>query len=137
MSDSNRALSRRWFEEVWNQRKVDTIDELLHPEATGHMEGPVEVRGRDDFKKVRAQLLDAFPDIHLHVEDIVAEGDHTVVRWHAHGSHQGHALGIPASHRAADFRGLTWLKWRHGQIVEGWDAWDIGGLMQKLSLPAG
>ena len=137
MSETNRDLARRWFEQVWNQRNAATIDELLHDEAVGYMEGPIVTRGRDDFKRVRAQLLDAFPDIHLHVEDIAADGDHTIVRWRAHGTHQGPALGFAASHRTADFRGLTWLRWKDGQIVEGWDAWDIGGLMQKLAQPPG
>ena len=134
MSEQNRTLARRWFEEVWNQRNVDTVHELLHADAVGHMEG-FETRGHDEFKKVRAGLLDAFPDMRLIVEDTVAEGEHVVVRWRAIGSHKGPGLGIPASGQAADFRGMTWLRFSNGKLVEGWDAWNMGGLLQKLGTP--
>jgi steroid delta-isomerase-like uncharacterized protein len=102
MSEQNRTLARRWFEEVWNQRNVDTVHEILDAEAIGHMEG-FETRGHDDFKKVRAGLLDAFPDMNIDVEDTVAEGDNVVVRWRARGSHKGVGLGIPASGRLRTF----------------------------------
>ena len=134
MSEHNRALARRWFDEVWNQRNTATVDELLHPEAIGHMEG-VETRGHDDFKKVRAGILDAFPDLDVVVEDTITEGDQVVVRWRARGSHCGHGLGIPPCNRAAEFRGMTWLRFQNGKLVEGWDAWNMGGLMQQLSSP--
>ena len=136
MTEQNRTLAKRWFEEGWNQRNVDTVHEILHAEAVGHMEG-FETHGHDDFKKVRASLLDAFPDMNVAVEDMVAEGDNVVVRWRVRASHAGHGLGIPASGQQADFRGMTWLRFKNGKLIEGWDSWNMGELMQKLSQPAG
>jgi steroid delta-isomerase-like uncharacterized protein len=132
MAHDVRTLARRWFDEVWTAQGERTIDELMADDAIGHMEG-AEVRGRAPFKVVRAQLLGAFPDLGIRVEEIVAEGDNAVVRWNVTASHEGDDLGIPASHQHVRFRGMTWLKFRDGKIVEGWDAWNQGALIQQLS----
>jgi len=91
------------------------------------------VRGPAAFKAARAQLLGAFPDLAIRVEEIVADGDNAVIRWNVAASHEGDDLGIPASHQRVRFRGLTWMKFRDGKIVEGWDAWNQGALIQQLS----
>lgn len=135
MAHDVRTLARRWFEEVWTVSGEPTIDELMAADSVGHMEG-AEVRGPAAFKAVRAQLLGAFPDLGIRVEEIVADGDNVVVRWNVAASHEGDALGIPASHQHVRFRGITWLKFRDGRIVEGWDAWNQGALIQQLSAAA-
>jgi len=131
MSDVNRTLARRWFEEVWNDRRAETIDELMSAAAVGHMEGGV-VRGPGDFKAAWTALCFAFPDLRVTVEDVIAEGDRVVVRWSARGRHTGPGLGAPASDREASFRGMTWLEFADGKIVRGWDSWNLGRLMQEL-----
>ncbi len=131
MSETNRALAKRWMEEVWNERRTETIDELLAAHAIGHMEGG-DVRGPADFKTARATLLDAFPDLRVTVEDTIAEGNHVVVRWRVTATHRGAGLGFAATHRAVEFRGLTWLTFERGILVEGWDAWNQGALLQSL-----
>jgi steroid delta-isomerase-like uncharacterized protein len=128
---SNSALARRWFEEVWNQRREATVTELLGDDGIGHLEGG-EVRGPSEFLAARAALLDAFPDLQVTVEDTVAEGNDVVVRWSASGTHRGEGLGFPASGKRASFRGMTWLRFNDGCIVEGWDAWNEGRLIQEL-----
>jgi steroid delta-isomerase-like uncharacterized protein len=132
MSAQNAALARRWFEEVWNARREETVRELMAPTVEGHMEGGLEVRGPGDFLAARETLLEAFPDFKVTVEDVIAEGDEVAVRWSASGSHRGESLGFPASNRHAAFRGITWLTFRDGQIVRGWDAWNQGRLLQEL-----
>jgi steroid delta-isomerase-like uncharacterized protein len=131
MSEENRARARRWMDEVWNQRREDTIDEMLAVNALGHMEG-AEVRGPAQFRQVRDQLIGAFPDLSIVVEDTVAEGDNVVVRWSVRGTHTGGTLGIEATRRPVDFRGITWFRFANGKLVEGWDAWNQGALLQSL-----
>lgn len=135
MSASNAELARRWFEEVWNQRREATVEELMHPEAVGHLEGS-EIRGPSEFLSAHARLLGAFPDFGVQVDQIIAQGDDVVVRWSAKGTHRGESLGFPASNRSAAFRGITWLRFRGGRIVEGWDAWNQGKLIQDLQTPS-
>jgi len=127
-------LARKWFEEVWNQRRDATVAELLAPAAPCHMEG-AELVGPDQFLAARAALLDAFPDIQVTVEATVAEGDETVVRWSARGTHRGDGLGFAASQKVASFRGMTWMHVANGQVVEGWDSWNLGALLQDLAPP--
>jgi len=134
VSRKNAELARRWFEEVWNQRKDATVRELLAPEAPGHMEG-LEIVGPEQFLSARSALLDAFPDIRVTVEATVGDGDDVVVRWSARGSHLGDGLGIPASRNSVSFRGMSWMHFANGQIVEGWDAWNQGKLLQELAPP--
>ncbi len=131
MSDRNRALAIRWFEEIWNQRRTETLDELMAPNATGYMEGK-EIHGPEDFKAMRAALLGAFPDIRLVVEDTVADGDHVVVRWRAIGTHGGDQLGFRASQLPVNFRGMTWMTFADSRVIKGWDSWNQGALFQTL-----
>jgi len=130
-----RALARRWFDDNWNRRREAIIDELLAPNAIGHMEGG-DVRGRGEFRAVRSALLGAFPDLRLHIEDIVVEGSQAVVRWRVSATHLGDQLGIPASQRAANFRGMTWLLFDGSLLIEGWDGWNHGALVQALQAAA-
>jgi steroid delta-isomerase-like uncharacterized protein len=135
MASENVILARRWFEEVWNQRRTDTIDELLTDESVSHSEsGPL--RGKREFKE-RAfdTFLSAFPDLRIAVEGTVAEGDEVVVRWSARGTHLGDGLGFPATGRAVSFRGMTWIRYSGGKMVEGWDCWNQAGLIQSLREP--
>jgi steroid delta-isomerase-like uncharacterized protein len=128
------ALARRWFEEVWGQRRDAAVSELMADPCDGHMEGG-EVRNPADFLAARAALLAAFPDLAVKVEDVIAEGDKAVVRWSAAGTHRGGDLGVAASGRKASFRGMSWIRFANGRIVEGWDSWNMGRLLQELEAP--
>ena len=129
-TEVHRALAIRWFRQVWNERRTETIDELFAPGGIGHTESGDQ--GPDEFKQARVGLLDALPDIQIEVEDTIAEGSNVVVRWRARGTHKGAGLGIPATNRLVDFRGMTWLHFQNGIIVEGWDSWNLGKLLESL-----
>ncbi len=132
MAIGNVGLALRWFEEVWNQRRTDTIDELLTDESVCYSEsGPL--RGSREFKeRGQAVFLSAFPDMQMTVEGTVAEGDEVVVRWSARATHLGDGLGFPATGRAVSFRGMTWIRYGNGKMIEGWDCWNQAGLIQSL-----
>lgn len=132
MASGNVGLALRWFEEVWNQRRTDTIDELLTDESVSYSEsGPL--RGKQQFKEqAHAVFLSAFPDLKITVEGAVAEGDEVVVRWSVRASHLGNGLGFPATGRAVSFRGMTWIRYRDGKMIEGWDCWNQAALIQSL-----
>ena len=134
-AESNGKLARRWFEEGWNQRKPGVVTELFAPDGVGYMEGPagdVEIRGPEMFLQARAALLEAIPDLAVTVDGTVAQGDDVVVRWTANGTHRGEGLGIPATGKTVRFRGMSWLRFRDGKVVSGWDAWNQGRLFSDL-----
>jgi steroid delta-isomerase-like uncharacterized protein len=131
--DHNVALVRRWFEEVWNRRRVETVDELLSKSSVCYAEdGPI--RGVEEFKaRMHTPFLAAFPDLRVAIEAALAQDDQVVVRWTASGTHWGEGLGCPASGQQADFRGITWVRIRDGQLVEGWQSSDIPEVVRQLA----
>ena len=120
-------VARRWFEVMWNGRKSELIAELMVPGAIGHLEGGL-AGFRDEF-------LAAVPDLHLVVVKILSDGEEACVHWEATGSHQGAGMGLAPTNRALAFNGVTWLRVKEGRITEGWDFWNLGGLMQTMSTP--
>jgi len=129
---ANAVLARKWFREVWLPGGEATVHELMHPDAVGHMEG-AEVHGAAEFLPARAALLDAFPDLDVHVDDLLEQGDQVAVRWSVTATHGGGGLGVPASQQKVRFRGITWLRFVEGKVVEGWDAWNQGQLLTTLT----
>jgi steroid delta-isomerase-like uncharacterized protein len=130
-ASENAALARRWFDEVWNQRRDATVVELLADPCDGHMEGG-DVRGPRDFLAARAALVGAFPDLRVTVDGTIAEGDEVAVRWSASGTHRGEQMGPRASHKEIAFRGISWIRFVNGRIVEGWDSWNLGKLLSEM-----
>ncbi|HKR64569.1 MAG TPA: ester cyclase [Thermoanaerobaculia bacterium] len=126
-----RELGRRWFEEVWNRRNDAAIEELMAPDAYGHVEGG-EYRGPAGFREMQKMFFSALSDVNIEVVDVIADGDRAAVRWRATGKHAGEGFGFKASHREFDVRGTTWLIVKDGKIVEGWDTWNLGGLLESL-----
>ena len=134
---SPRDVARTWFEAVWNERRDELMEQLMAADAPGHVEGN-ELRGPAQFAEMRAMFLGAFPDLKLTVEDIAEDGENAIVRWSFAATHTGYAeaLGLNPTNAAVNARGITWLIVRDGKIVEGWDAWNLGALMNTLQTAA-
>ena len=133
MSVENKALVRRWFDEVWNQGRAASIDEMLTSDAVVHGLGP-SLRGPSEFKPFQAMYRGAFPDIDIQVDDMLAEGDLVAARWSGVGTHRGDGLGFTATSKRAQFKGLTIVRVRDGKIVEGWNSFDQLGMLQQLGV---
>ena len=135
MSESeNAALARRFIDEIWNRGRAEVVRELVHPQAVGHFEG-LEIRGPEGVLPAWATMLGAFPDLKIIIQDLVAQGDTVVVRWTASGTHKGAHLGFPPSMKLVGFRGITWLRFSEGKIIESWDSWNQGRLFNELQTP--
>jgi predicted ester cyclase len=134
MENEAGTLGRRWFEEVWNQRKDEAIEELMAPNAVAHMEGG-DVHGPAEFLKARAMFLSALPDLHITVEEVIGHGHHAAVRWHVRATHTGELFGIAPTNRKVDLRGTSWVTAHDGRITEGIDTWNLGGLLDSLRSP--
>ena len=88
----------RLFEEVWNRRQTDLINEICSDDFVFHY-GIETSGGRDQLRGVIDQWLDAFPDIQHEISDTIVQNDKTTVRWRGHGVHQGSFMGIPGNRR--------------------------------------
>jgi steroid delta-isomerase-like uncharacterized protein len=139
MSEVNKTLVRRWFEEVWNQGREETIDELFALNGVGYGLGDTDVplRGPAGFKPFVRNLRGALPDIHMSIEDIMADDDKVTVRLDVQGTHKGGHLGVAATGRQIRIAGVVIVRIANGQIVEGWNSWDQLGLLRQIgALPA-
>jgi steroid delta-isomerase-like uncharacterized protein len=139
MSEANKALVRRWFEEVWNQGREATIDELFAANGVGYGLGDTDaaLRGPDGFKPFVRNLRGALPDIHMKIEDCLAEGEKVTVRITVEGTHKGGQLGVAPTGRRIHIEGIVVVRIVNGQIVEGWNSWDQLGLLRQIgALPA-
>jgi steroid delta-isomerase-like uncharacterized protein len=137
MSEANKSLARQWFEQVWNQKSEADIERMFQPERKAHglPDADSILEGPDAFKAFHRKICGAFPDIHVDIEDIVAEGDRVAVRWKATSTHLGDHLGFPASGKRAELTASSFLVIHGDQIVESWNQVDIESVFQKLKTP--
>jgi steroid delta-isomerase-like uncharacterized protein len=131
-TEENKALYRRWFEEVVSGGNLELADHLLAPGYVLHFPGfpgPVDSEGH---KQLVMMFRNAFPDWHESVDDVIAEGDRVVIRVTGRGTHQGEFQGVPATGEQVLATGIGIGRIDGGQIAESWAAYDALGLMQQL-----
>ena len=135
----NKALTRRWFEEVWNKGRDDAIDEMMAPEGVAHglEEAGGRLSGPAAFKRFYNQFRSGFPDTRVTIDQIIAEGDLVAVRFTARATHAGDGLGIKATGRPVTVTALAMARWRDGRIVEAWNEFDVAGLLRQIGPAAG
>jgi len=137
MSDSNKNIVRRLFEEVWNKGHQAVADELLASTYTHHDSSSPEFGRGPESEKKRANLYrNAFPDIRLTVEDLIAEGETVTARWSCHGTHKGDLNGIAPTGKQFTIAGISIARFTNGKMTEGWVNWDALGMMQQLGVVA-
>lgn len=143
-AEDNKALVRNFFEEVWNNRNLDYLDEVYSQDFTLHAlwqntsaGGAIEATGTEPAKKVIGGWFTGFPDIKVTVEDQVAEGDLVGSRHSSHGTHEADFMGIPASGKEATVTGMTITRIADGKIAEAWTCWDALGMFEQLGMAPG
>ena len=137
MAYDNKALTRRWFEEVWNKAREDAIDELLAPDVIAHglADDGREQPGPEAFRRFYRQFRSGIHDVRITVDQVIEEGDTTAARFTAVGTHGGDGMGVKATGRPVRVTGMCMMRWRDGRIVEGWNEFDAAGLMRQISGP--
>lgn len=139
MTERNKSIVRRWFEEVWNRGSEDVIDELFSSDGVAHGIGETDpdIHGPNDFKPFVRNLRSALPDIRIDVEEAMAENDLVCVRLLLQGTHTGEGLGIPPTGRRVRVTGLVMARMANGQMIEAWNNWDQLGLLRQIgAMPA-
>lgn len=129
-----KTLLARWFEEVWNQGREETVDELMAPNAVavGLGEMDQEVHGPSEFKIFLRNMRQALPDVRIDIEDTTAERDKISARVLLKGTHHGNGLGVPPTGNAVQIRGIVMVRIAGGKIIEGWNSWDQLGLLRQI-----
>ena len=135
--EANKALIRRWFEEVWNKGRVEAIAEMFAADGVAHGlsdEPGKTMKGPDDFRSFHSIFRGAFPDIEVVVEDTIAEGDLVAARCSVRGRHTGDHLGVAASNAPVKFTGMAIVRIREGKIVEAWNNFDFLAMNKQIGI---
>lgn len=137
-AEENKAIARRFSDEVWTEGNLDVIDELVADSFVTTVVGaPEQIRGPQGFREFVTMYRTAFPDLRLSVDEQIAEGDTVVTRWTATGTHQGELMGMPATGKQATTAGINIDRIAGGKLVGGWGIFDQLGLLQQLgAMPA-
>ncbi len=133
-TEGNKAIARRFAEEVWGKGNLDVVDELLATNFVNHDPSPGMTPDREGFRKMVSMFQTAFPDFHLTLEDMVAEGDKVVVRWNWGGTHKGEYMGIAPTGKQVTLKGVSIHRFEGGKVVEQWHEVDMLGQLQQLGV---
>lgn len=137
MSQNNKELMHRWFDQVWNKGNASAIDELLAEDAVIHgLADPsgAPVTGRKAFHEFHSQFRSGFPDIVIDVEDCIAEDDKVVARCNVRAKHSGELMGFGPTDADVDFTGIAIIRVNNGRIVEAWNNFDFLKMNKQLGV---
>jgi steroid delta-isomerase-like uncharacterized protein len=133
---SNKAVMRRFYDEVVNEGKLEVIDEIVSPDLIDHDETPGS-GGREGFREFVAMFRLAFPDTKWIVEDLIEEGDKVVARVKITGTQKGEFMGMPASGRPIEVATIDIVRFAGGKAAEHWGTTDSGSMMMQLGAMEG
>ena len=133
-TEQNKALVRRWIEEVFVKSNWGLIDELVAPDFVQHDPAPGQAPGAEGLKQVAPGWRRALPDNWIEIVDMIAEGDKVAFRIHTGGTHQGEFKGIAPTGKRYDITETHIVRVSGGRIAEQWGPEDLLTLMQQLGV---
>jgi steroid delta-isomerase-like uncharacterized protein len=133
MAEENKALVRRWFEDLFNEGNLDVADEIIDPDHLGHDPTLPDLPiGPEGQKQLVNLYRSAFPDARITIEKQVAEGDTVATRWTGRGTHQGELMGVAPTGNQVTLTGIDISRISEGKIVETWTNYDALGMLQQI-----
>ncbi len=127
-----KRLVHTWFQELWNEKRVSTIDRMMSPDATVQLEGLDGEVSREELKEYCRAFLSGIPDLRADLHQVIQEDETCIAHWRVRGTHLGHGLGIPPTGRSVDVNGVSTFFFRDGIVVGGYDRWNRGELLARL-----
>jgi predicted ester cyclase len=134
-ADDSRALMWRITDEIWNNGRLELIDELIAEDLVDHVELPgLRGNGRARYRASIEMARAAFPDYRNPLDFVLADGEFAVSYGRSTGTHRGEYMGIPPTGRSFDVPTFGILRFASGQAVERWGFSDNVAMMQQLGL---
>ena len=124
MSELNKTLVRRYYDEVLNQRHLQVFDELASPNFVSYLTSGDYIN-LQVYKQAIAGSLAAMPDLQVSIQDQIAEGDKVVTRWMAKGTPQVEFAGIKPMGKAVTITAIHIHRVKDGKLVEHWEAINV------------
>jgi steroid delta-isomerase-like uncharacterized protein len=133
-AEQQKALVRRFIEDVWNQGDVAIIGQVCAPDFVLHDPTTPRFKTRLDYEQLVTTYRRAFPDLRCTIEEQLAERNLVMTWWGMQGTHRGPLFGYPPTERHVRFTGISLNLIRDGQIAEARVNWDALGLFQQLGI---
>ncbi|MGO8987228.1 MAG: ester cyclase [Candidatus Korobacteraceae bacterium] len=130
--ERNKQISRSFFEEVLDQGQFDKYAASHAPDFVAHA-GDHDATLEEDIAAAKEERK-ALPDMRVHVNQMIAEGDLVAVYWTAAGTNTQAGMGFPATGRKIEIDGMTFFRFKAGKIREEWSAWDMLSVMRQAGL---
>ena len=131
--EANKALVRRFVEEVQSQHKLTVVDEIMDPHMIDHA-AEASQNSAETFKKFFSGFIAAFPDVKAVIHNQVAEGDKVVTHKTFHGTHKGEFMGIPPTGKKVAIEVIDIFRIAGGKFAEHWAVADMMSVMQQLGV---
>ena len=129
-----KTLVQRFHDEAWNRGEMAVIEELFSPQYTRHDPGTgTTTADHDDQRRSAGSQRTMFPDLRLHVDFMIAEGDRVAARWTIEGTNTGPRGKSPATGKAVKFSGINIFRFQNGKVVELWNHRDDLSVTRQLS----
>ncbi len=136
-TEQNKQIAIEFMDEVLNGGNLDAADKYFADNYVDHTLPPDVPPNVEGLKQLMTMFMNAFPDLHSHAEDVIAEGDKVVVRVPAHGTHKGELMGIPATGKEIHINEIHIVRMADRKMVEHWGVEDQMGMVQQLGLVEG
>jgi len=133
-TEENKAIIRRMTEEFYNQGNIESADHFFADSYVHHDPASPHVRDRDGLKTALRAFLTGCPDLHITIDQLLAEGDMVTKRWTYHATQSGDLSGLPPTSNRITMSGLELFRLEGGTIVECWLAYDNLSLLQQLGV---
>jgi steroid delta-isomerase-like uncharacterized protein len=130
----NKALVRRFYEEVWNNGNLDVADEVFAADYVRHDWRPTSAApGPEGQKQIASAFRAAFPDLQFAVEIVIAEGAYVAARWSARGTHAGPWGDVEPTGRPVTYSGVNIFRFdEQERVAEIWNHRDDLGVQEQL-----
>ena len=132
-AEANRSLVRRFFDEAWNQGRVEILDEIVTPGYTSHNKLDTEVLGPEGLRDAIAEQRASFPDRETTIEDMIAEGDRVAVRAVDRGTFEHAFREIEPTGRRFEITWIDIFRVEDGKLAEAWMELDAGEFHRQLT----
>jgi steroid delta-isomerase-like uncharacterized protein len=133
-TEENKAIIRRMTEEFYNQGNIESAEHFFADSYVHHDPASPHVRDRDGLKQMLRAFLVGCPDLHITIDQLLAEGDMVTKRWTFHATQSGDLSGLPPTGKRITMSGLELFRLEGGKIVECWVGYDNLSLLQQLGV---
>jgi serine phosphatase RsbU (regulator of sigma subunit) len=131
-TEENKAIFRRYAEEVGNQQNFEIVDEIFERYISHQPDGSTLVRGPEDVKRFHREFHSAFSNFHINIEEQIAEEDKVVSRYTKRGIHQRQFRDMAPTGKEVELKAVTIFRFsEEGKVVETWDSYDQLSLMRQ------